>query len=81
MKKNDDDDAYEAVVVEVLPPETQVELYGQEIDGEVVRVAFPSSLDDGAGVWRDIENAILSSYCDDQEVKLYTYKHANLEFA
>ena len=70
-----------AVVVEVLPPETTVELYGQELDGEAVRVAFPSALDDGPGEWRDIDPALWSSYCDDQDIKLYTYKQANLEFA
>lgn len=70
-----------AVVVEVLPPETNVELYGQELDGEAVRVAFPSALDEGPGDWRDIEAALWSSYCDDQDIKLYTYKHTNLEFA
>jgi hypothetical protein len=73
-----DEDQSEAVVIEVLPPETQVELYGQQLTGEAVRVAFPSSLDDGPGEWRDIDAALLSSYCDDQNIKLYTYKHSNL---
>jgi hypothetical protein len=77
----DDEDASVAVVVEVLPPETQVELYGQELNGEAVRVAFPSSLDEGPGDWRTIDDALLSSYCDDQDIKLYTYKHENLQFA
>jgi hypothetical protein len=81
VRKQGDDDASVGVVVEVLPPETQVELYGQELDGEAVRVAFPSSLDEGPGDWRDISPALLSSYCDDQEISLYTYKHSNLEFA
>nr|WP_236544731.1 hypothetical protein [Salinirussus salinus] len=76
-----DEDASEAVVVEVLPPESQIEIYGQEFDGEAVRVAFPSALYDGPGDWRDIDEALLSSYCDDQDIKLYTYKHSNLEFA
>jgi hypothetical protein len=76
-----DDDASEAIVVEVLPPESQIELYGQEFDGEAVRVAFPSALHGGPGDWRDIDDALLSSYCDDQDIKLYTYKHSNLEFA
>jgi len=49
--------------------------------GEAVRVAFPDSLDDGPGDWWDLDAALLSSYCDDQDVKLYTYKHTNLEFA
>lgn len=49
--------------------------------GEAVRVAFPSTLDSGPGDWRDIDSALLSSYCDDQDIKLYNYKHTNLEFA
>ncbi|WP_336337263.1 hypothetical protein [Haloarcula brevis] len=81
VQKRDDEDASVGVVIEVLPPETQVELYGQELDGEAVRVAFPSSLDEGPGDWRDISPALLSSYCDDQDISLYTYKHENLEFA
>ncbi|MBX0296799.1 hypothetical protein [Haloarcula nitratireducens] len=76
-----ENDASVGVVVEVLPPETKVELYGQELDGEGVRVAFPSSLDEGPGDWRDISPALLSSYCDDQNISLYTYKHENLQFA
>ena len=70
-----------AVVVEVLPPETNIELFGQEMNGEAVRVAFPSSLDEGPGDWRDIDPALLSSYCVDQDIDLYTYKHENLQFA
>lgn len=69
------------IVVEVLPPETQVELYGQEISGEAVRVAFPGSLDEGPGNWREFPPALLASYCDDQGIDLYTYKHSNLELA
>lgn len=76
----DDEDASVAVVVDVLPPEKAVGAYGQEIDGEAVNVAFPTSLDQGPGDWRDIHPALLASYCDDQDIKLYTYKHANLEF-
>ncbi len=76
-----DGDGSVGIVVEVLPPETQVELYGQEISGEVVRVAFPSALDDGPGNWREFPAALLASYCDDQDVKLYSYKPTNLEFA
>lgn len=79
--KRKDDNPSVAVVIEVLPPETQVEMYGQELDGEAVRVAFPSSLDEGPGDWRTIDDALLSSYCDDQDIKLYTFKHENLEFA
>jgi len=81
VEKRDDEDASVGVVVEVLPPETQVELYGQELDGEAVRVTFPSSLDEGPGDWRDISPALFSSYCDDQDVRLYTYKHENLRYA
>jgi len=81
VEKREDEDASVGVVVEVLPPETQIELYGQELDGEGVRVAFPSSLDEGPGDWRDIDPALLSSYCDDQDISLYTYKHENLKFA
>jgi hypothetical protein len=81
VEKAADDDASVGVVVEVLPPETQVELYGQELDGEAVRVAFPSSMDEGPGDWRDIDPALLSSYCVDQDISLYTYKHENLKFA
>jgi hypothetical protein len=79
--KKEDEDASVAFVVEVLPPESQVELYGQELDGEGVRVAFPNMLDEGPGEWREIHPALLSSYCDDQDIKLYTYKHSNLKFA
>lgn len=81
VEKRGDEDASVGVVIEVLPPESQIELYGQELDGEGVRVAFPSSLDEGPGDWREIDPAILSSYCDDQDVSLYTYKHENLQFA
>jgi len=75
------DDSSLGVVIEVLPPETQIEVYGQELDGEAVRVAFPSALDQGPGDWRDIPAALLSSYCDDQDIDLYTYKHDSLTFA
>lgn len=81
VEKRGVDDPSVGVVVEVLPPETQIEIYGQEFDGEAVRVAFPSALADGAGDWREIESALLASYCDDQDVDLYTYKHENLMFA
>jgi len=81
VEKRDEADASVGVVVEVLPPETQIELFGQELDGEAVRVAFPDSLDEGPGDWREISPALFSSYCDDQDVSLYTYKHANLKFA
>ncbi|WP_018258878.1 hypothetical protein [Halomicrobium katesii] len=81
VEKASDKDTSVAAVVEVLPPETQVELYGQELDGEAVRVAFPSSLDEGPGDWREIDDALLSSYCNDQDIQLYTYKHENLQYA
>ncbi|GGO03040.1 hypothetical protein [Haloarcula pellucida] len=81
VEKRGEEESSVGVVVEVLPPETQIELYGQELDGEGVRVTFPSSLDEGPGDWRDIDPALFSSYCDDQDVSLYTYKHANLKFA
>jgi hypothetical protein len=51
------------------------------MDGEAVNVAFPEQLDEGPGDWREIHPAKLASYCDDQDIKLYTYKHTNLEFA
>lgn len=79
--KADDPDASVAVVVEVLPPEKDVGVYGQTMDGEAVCVAFPSNLDQGPGDWRDIHPALYSSYCKDQSIKLYTYKHTNLDFA
>ena len=81
VTKADDPDASVAVVVEVLPPEKDVGVYGQTMDGEAVSVAFPSSLDQGPGDWRDIHPALLSSYCEDQSIKLYTYRHTNLDFA
>lgn len=81
VQKRNDSEASKCVVVEVLPPETQIEIYGQKLNGEAVRVAFPNALDDGPGEWRDIDEALLASYCDDQDIKLYTYKHSNLEFA
>jgi hypothetical protein len=79
--KAGDTDGSVAVVVEVLPPEKNTAAYGQEMDGEAVNVAFPNLLDEGPGNWREIHPAKLASYCDDQNIKLYTYKHTNLEFA
>lgn len=76
----EDDDASVAVVVEIPPPEKEVGIYGQTFEDEAVNVAFPSTLDMGPGDWRDIDPALLSSYCDDQDVNLYSYKHTNLEF-
>jgi hypothetical protein len=77
----DDSDASVSVVVDVPPPEKEVGVYGHGIDGEAVRVAFPSSLDEGPGDWREIHPALLSSYCDDQSIQLYDFNHTNLEFA
>ena len=51
------------------------------MEGEAVSVAFPTMLDAGPGNWREIHPAKLASYCDDQDIKLYTYKHTNLESA
>ena len=77
----DDLDASVSVVVDVPPPEKEIGVYGHGIDGEAVRVAFPSSLDEGPGDWRKIHPALLSSYCDDQNIQLYDYNHSNLKFA
>ena len=52
--KTGDADASIAVVVEVLPPEKNATLYGQEMEGEAVSVAFPTMLDAGPGNWREI---------------------------
>lgn len=77
----DDSDAAVSVVIDVPPPEKDVGVYGHGIDGEAVRVAFPSTLDTGPGDWREIHPALLSSYCDDQGIQLYDYNHSNLKFA
>jgi hypothetical protein len=79
--KAGDDDASVAVVIEVLPPEQNTTAFGQTMDGEAVNVAFPEMLDEGPGDWRTISPAKLASYCDDQTIRLYTYKHTNLEHA
>ncbi|WP_440764551.1 hypothetical protein [Natronorubrum sp. DTA7] len=79
--KGEDADPSVGVVVEVMPPEKNTGAFGQEMDGEAVRVAFPSSLDKGPADWREYHPAILASYCHDTDVKLWTYKHENLEFA
>ncbi len=81
VRKAGDPEASVAVVVEVLPPEQDVSLYGQSMEGEAVNVTFPNLLDDGPSNWRDIHPAKLASYCDDQDIRLYTYKHTNLEYA
>jgi len=79
--KNDGSSTAPGVVIEVLPPEKQLNVHGQEFEGEGVRVAFAEPLNAGPGDWRDIHPAKLASYCDDQDIKLYTYKHTNLEYA
>lgn len=76
-----DDDASVAVAVEVLPPEKNETAFGQTMDGEAVNVAFPEALDEGPGDWREIHPSKLASYCDDQDIYLYTYKHTTLEHA
>ncbi|PSQ54705.1 hypothetical protein BRD22_11755 [Halobacteriales archaeon SW_8_68_21] len=78
VKASADDDTSVAVVVEILPPEKNATLYGQELKGEAVSVAFPSALDDGPSDWRTIHPAKLSSYCADQNIQLYSYKQENL---
>lgn len=81
VQKAGNEDASVAVVIDVLPPEKEAGVYGQNFDGEAVRVAFPDGLSSGPGKWREYHPAILASYCDDQGIKCYTYKHSNLEFA
>lgn len=51
------------------------------MEGEAVSVAFPSTLDDGPSDWPTIHPAKLASYCDDQAIQLYSYKHENLTYA
>ena len=80
VKKSDDAGSV-AVVVEVLPPEQNTTAFGHTMDGEAVNVAFPEALDEGPSDWRTIHPSKLASYCDDQGIKLYTYKHTNLEHA
>ena len=79
--KSGDEDSSVGVVVEVLPPEENATLFGQEVEGEVVRVAFPGTLDEGPSDWREIHPAKLASYCVDQDIQLYDYKHSSLEVA
>ncbi|MFC6733914.1 hypothetical protein [Haladaptatus sp. DYSN1] len=69
------------VVIDVLPPEHEAKIMGQTMDGEAIQVTFPALLDEGPGDWRTIHPAKLASYCHDQHIKCYTYKHTNLEFA
>lgn len=79
--KKDDADATPGVVIDVLPPEKEATIMGQTMDGEAVQVSFPSILDEGPGDWRDIHPAKLASYCVDQDIRCYTYKHTNIEHA
>lgn len=79
--KSADTDPSVGVVIDVLPPEHEASIMGQAMDGEAILVTFPSILDDGPGDWRTIHPAKLASYCHDQDIKCYTYKHTNLEFA
>ncbi|WEL22690.1 Uncharacterized protein HBNXHr_2651 [Halorhabdus sp. BNX81] len=69
--RNDSGD--EAIVIERVPPE--------KFDYEAVDVSFVDLLDEGPGDWRQIHPAKLASYCDDQDINTYAYKHTNLEFA
>jgi hypothetical protein len=78
--KKGEDDENAAVVIEVLPPESETQIYGQSMNDEAVSVAFPNHLEAGPGDWESIHPAKLASYCDDQDVKQYTYKHSNLQF-
>lgn len=79
--KRDDADGSAGIVIDVLPPEKEANIMGQTMEGEAIHVTFPSLFDDGPGNWRDIHPAKLASYCFDQDIKLYTYKHTNLEHA
>lgn len=69
------------VVVEVVPPDKDVSVYGTEVNGEVVNVTFPSKLDSGPGDWRELHPALLASYCHDQGIKYYSYNAEKLSFA
>lgn len=77
--KAGDDDPSVGVVVDVLPPEHEASVMGQTMDGEAIQVTFPSMLDEGPGDWRTIHPAKLASYCHDQDIRCYTYKHTNLD--
>lgn len=79
--KAEGDDASVGVVVEVLPPEKDVRVYRHRLDDEAVKVAYPSTLDAAAGDWRDTQAALLASYCHEQGIECYTFKHTNLDFA
>ena len=79
--KRGEEDSSVGVVIDVLPPEHEADIMGQTMEGEAVQVTFPSCLDAGPGDWRTIHPAKLASYCYDQDIRLYTYKHTNLESA
>jgi len=79
--KDDGSSTSPGIVVEVLPPEKNLSVHGQEFDGEGVRVAFAEPMNQGPGTWRDYHPGKLASYCYDQDIKLYTYKHTSLEYA
>jgi hypothetical protein len=79
--KEAEDDPSVGVVIDVLPPEHEANVMGQTMEGEAIQVTFPSRLDAGPGDWRTIHPAKLASYCDDQDIKCYTYKHTNLAAA
>jgi hypothetical protein len=80
IKKADDDPSV-GVVIDVLPPEHEANIMGQTMEGEAIQVTFPSILNEGPGDWRTIHPAKLASYCHDQHVRCYTYKHTNVEAA
>ncbi|WP_353635556.1 hypothetical protein ABSL23_15655 (plasmid) [Halobacterium sp. NMX12-1] len=65
--------AFTEVTAVLFPP--------PQVNGEVVRVAFSNTLNEGLDDWRTIHLAKLSSYCVDQDSRLYDYKHTNLEYA
>ena len=79
--KQDGSNRSPGIVVEVLPPEDDGDVHGTTFEGEAINVAFAEPMNAGPGTWRDYHPAKLASYCHDQEIKLYTYKHTNLEHA
>jgi len=79
--KQDRSNRSPGIVVEVLPPEKDGNVHGTTFEGEAINVAFAEPMNAGPGSWRDYHPAKLASYCHDQDIKLYTYKHTNLEHA
>ncbi|MDZ7688750.1 MAG: hypothetical protein U5J64_08535 [Halobacteriales archaeon] len=79
--KNDGSSREPGIVVEVLPPEKEGNVHGQTFEGEAINVAYAEPMNCGPGDWRGYHPAKLASYCDDQDIKLYTYKHTNLEIS